>query len=90
LRAGLGATSREQGEGSMDDHHGGPLETGASMDYAEHEKTYEGFLAAAKWGTMVTVVLLIAMAAGFFAGAGLIGSFILFIVLNIAGVFLLR
>jgi hypothetical protein len=74
----------------MDDHHGGPVETGAPMDYVEHEKTYEAFLAAAKWGTMVTVVLLIAMAAGFFAGAGLLGSLILFIVLNIAGVFLLR
>jgi hypothetical protein len=33
---------------------------------------------------------MIAMAAGFFGGTGLIGSFILFIVLNIAGVFLLR
>ena len=74
----------------MDDHHGGPVQTGAQMDYAEHEKTYEVFLAAAKWGTMCIVILLIAMAAGFFAGVGLIGSLILFIILNIAGVFLLR
>ncbi len=74
----------------MDDHHGGPVETGAPMDYAEHEKTFEVFLAGAKWGTMAIIVLLIAMAAGFFAGVGLIGSFILFVILNIAGAFLLR
>ncbi len=74
----------------MDNHHSGPVETGAPMDYAEHEKTYSMFLAGAKWSTMVTVVLLIAMAAGFFGGAGFLGSLIVFIVLNIAGVFLLR
>jgi hypothetical protein len=74
----------------MDDHHGGPVQTGAPMDYPEHEKTYELFLAGAKWGTMAIVVLMIAMAAGFFAGAGFIGSFILFVILNVAGVFLLR
>jgi hypothetical protein len=74
----------------MDDHHNGPVETGASMDYSEHEKTYEFFLAGAKWGTMMIVILLIAMAAGFFAGLGLLGSLILFIILNVAGVALLR
>jgi hypothetical protein len=74
----------------MDDHHHGPVETGATMDYAEHEKTYEFFLSGAKWATMSIIVLMIAMAAGFFAGAGLLGSLIVFIVLNIAGVFLLR
>ncbi len=74
----------------MDNHQGGPVEMGASMDYAEHEKTYNMFLVGAKWGTMVIVVLLIAMAAGFFAGAGIIGSLLVFIILNIAGVFLLR
>jgi hypothetical protein len=74
----------------MDNHHSAPAETGAPMDYAEHERTYEMFLAGAKWGTMAIVVLMIAMAAGFFGGVGIIGSFFLFIVLNIAGVFLLR
>jgi hypothetical protein len=74
----------------MDNHHSAPAETGAPMDYAEHEKTYEMFLAGAKWATMAVVVLMIAMAAGFFGGVGIIGSFFLFIVLNIAGVFLLR
>ena len=74
----------------LDYHHSGPVETGASMDYAEHEKTYSMFLAGAKWGSMVVVVLLIAMAAGFFGGVGFLGSLILFVVLNIAGAFLLR
>ena len=73
----------------MDNHQSAAAETGAPMDYAEHERTYEMFLAGAKWGTMAIVILMVAMAAGFFGGAGLIGSFILFIVLNIAGVFLL-
>lgn len=74
----------------MDNHHSGPVETGASMDYAEHEKTYGMFIAGAKWGTMVLAVLLIAMAAGFFGGMGFIGSLVLFIILTVAGVFLLR
>jgi len=74
----------------MDDHHSGPVETGASMDYAEHEKTYDMFIAGAKWGTMVLAMLLIAMAAGFFGGVGFIGSLVLFVVLIVAGVFLLR
>ncbi|WP_370649321.1 aa3-type cytochrome c oxidase subunit IV [Neorhizobium galegae] len=76
--------------GLMDNHHSGPVETGASMDYAEHDRTYNAFLAGAKWGTMVIVILMIAMAAGFFGGAGFIGSLLVFIILNIAGVFLLR
>ncbi|MEN3147780.1 aa3-type cytochrome c oxidase subunit IV [Neorhizobium sp. IRAMC:178] len=74
----------------MDNHHSGPVETGASMDYAEHDRTYNAFIAGAKWGTMVIVILMIAMAAGFFGGAGFIGSLLVFIILNIAGVFLLR
>jgi hypothetical protein len=60
------------------------------MDYAEHDRTYNAFLTAAKWGTMAVVVLMIAMAAGFFGGAGFIGSLLIFVILNIAGVFLLR
>jgi multisubunit Na+/H+ antiporter MnhG subunit len=74
----------------MDNNHSGPIETGAPMDYAEHENTYSRFLAMSKWGTMAMVVLMIAMAAGFFGGAGFLGAFVIFIVLNVAGVFLLR
>ncbi len=33
-----------------------------SMDYAEHDATYARFLALAKWGTGIMVILLILMA----------------------------
>jgi hypothetical protein len=79
-----------EGESTMSEHHTGPVEVGASMDYAEHEKTYNMFLVAAKYGTMAGVVLLIAMTAGFFSTAGFLGGLVLFIVLNIAGFILLR
>ncbi|AYD02269.1 aa3-type cytochrome c oxidase subunit IV [Neorhizobium sp. NCHU2750] len=74
----------------MDDHHTGPAELGAPMDYAAHEQTYAFFLAAAKWGSLFIIVLLIAMAAGFYGGLGLIGGLVLFVILNAAGLFLLR
>ncbi|MDO1581932.1 aa3-type cytochrome c oxidase subunit IV [Rhizobium oryzicola] len=74
----------------MNDHQTGPVETGAAMDYREHEKTYSLFLAGAKWGTMMVVVLMLAMAGGFFANGGLLGGILLFIILNAAGFYLLR
>lgn len=73
----------------MDDHYGGPVETGTPMDYAEHERTYGYFLAFAKWGSLHIVALLVAMAAGFFGGVGLIGGLVLFLVLVAAGIVLL-
>ncbi len=74
----------------MAEHHSGPVETGASMDYSEHEKTYSLFLGATKFGTIFCVALLIAMAAGFFTSAGFISATLLFILLNVAGFFLFR
>lgn len=75
----------------MADHApGGPVEVGAQMDYAEHEKTYNMFLHLAKYGTLVCAALLIAMAFGFFTSAGLISSSILFALICIVGGFLLR
>ncbi len=56
-------------------------ENGAEMDYQEHEKTYEVFLNLFKWGTVGCTVLMIAMAVGFYAGGGLIGGTIAFIIL---------
>ena len=73
----------------MAEHHSGPVEIGAAMDYQEHEKTYNGFINAAKYGTMLVVVLLIAMTVGFFTGAGFIFSTLLFLVLSALGFFLL-
>ncbi len=74
----------------MSEHHTGPVEVGAEMNYAEHEKTYNGFLAMARYGTMLLCVLMLAMVAGFFASAGLFGGLIVFLVLSAAGFILLR
>ncbi|MDQ0456243.1 aa3-type cytochrome c oxidase subunit IV [Rhizobium paknamense] len=74
----------------MSEHHGGPVETGAKMDYVEHEKTYESFIAASKYGTAILVALVVAMAAGFFTSGGFLGGVLTFIILSVAGVFLMR
>ena len=74
----------------MAEHHSGPVETGAAMDYAEHEKTYNLFVNGAKYGTLFCVALLVAMAAGFFTSAGFFSALLLFIILNVAGFILLR
>ena len=34
----------------------------SAMDYAEHERTYKGFIKMAKIGTVAVIVLLIGMA----------------------------
>jgi hypothetical protein len=74
----------------MSEEKAGPLEMGADMDYAEHEKTYSFFLSATKWGTLHVVALLIAMAFGFFTTAGFFSATILFILLVVGGFFFLR
>jgi hypothetical protein len=68
----------------------GPLEMGAEMDYAEHEKTYSLFLTFAKWGSLIVAALLIAMAFGFFTSAGFFSATVLFILICVVGGFLLR
>ncbi|MEI3852999.1 MULTISPECIES: aa3-type cytochrome c oxidase subunit IV [Ensifer] len=74
----------------MAEHHSGPVDVGASMDYPEHEKTYLMFLSASKYGTLFCVALLIAMAAAFFTTMGFFSSLVLFVLLNVAGFFFLR
>ena len=74
----------------MAEHHSGPVETGAAMDYAEHEKTYNLFVNAAKYGTLFCVALLVAMAAGFFTSAGFFSGLLLLIILNVLGFIVLR
>ncbi|RIK85744.1 MAG: aa3-type cytochrome c oxidase subunit IV [Hyphomicrobiales bacterium] len=68
----------------------GPVELGADMDYAEHEKTYSLFLGLTKYIALITAALLIAMAFGFFTAAGFISSTILFILICAVGAYLLR
>lgn len=73
----------------MAEHHSGPVEVGAPMDYPEHEKTYNFFIHAAKYGSIIIAALLIAMAVGFFSSAGFIFATLLWIVLSAVGCFLL-
>lgn len=68
----------------------GPIELGAKMDYAEHERTYAGFVTLAKFGTLACVALMIAMAFGFFTAAGFFSATVLFILICAVGGFLLR
>ncbi|UCI19676.1 aa3-type cytochrome c oxidase subunit IV [Mesorhizobium sp. B2-1-8] len=67
----------------------GPVELGAKMDYAEHDRTYAGFLALAKYGSLFCGALLLAMAFGFFAG-GFFSALILFVLIMAVGAFILR
>lgn len=70
----------------MADHSpSGPVETGAEMDYAEHDRTYNGFLALAKYGSLFCVSLLIAMAFGFFTSAGFISATVLMVLIFAIG-----
>ena len=68
----------------------GPIETGAKMDYPEHNKTYAGFLALTKYITLFCVALLIAMAFGFFNSAGFFSASVLLIAICAVGWYLLR
>lgn len=74
----------------MSEHHTGPVEVGAPMNYAEHEKTYNRFLSATKFGTIGLCALMVGMAAGFFTTAGFLGGLVVFIVLTAAGSIILR
>ena len=67
----------------------GPVELGAKMDYAEHDRTYAGFLMLAKYGSLFCGAILLAMAFGFFAG-GFFSGTILFAVILAVGGFILR
>lgn len=71
-----------------DDHHSGPAETGAEMDYPEHERTFNMFISFTKWNVIALVALLIAMAFGFFGGAGLFGGILTFAVLMVVAYFI--
>ena len=59
----------------------GPVELGAKMDYAEHDRTYAGFLFLAKYGSLFCAALLISMAFFFFATAGGAINFLFSVVL---------
>ena len=60
-----------------------------AMDYPEHERTYDHFVKGSIWSIAICIILLVAMAFGFFAGGGVIGGTLLFIVLCVACYFAL-
>ncbi|MVA95892.1 aa3-type cytochrome c oxidase subunit IV [Nitratireductor sp. CAU 1489] len=68
----------------------GPVETGADMDYSEHEKTYATFVSLAKYSSIVCAAIMIAMAFGFFAGGGFIASTVLFLIVVALAAYILR
>jgi len=75
----------------MADHTpSGPVETGAAMDYSEHDKTYNLFLGMAKYVSLFCIALLVAMAFGFFTSAGFFSALILFLIICAVGAFALR
>jgi len=68
----------------------GPLELGARMDYAEHERTYKMFVQLTKWGAIVCVALLAALGLAFFGGGGFFSAVVLFAVIVSGGGYILR
>lgn len=46
----------------MASNHGHDNDAPVPMDYPAHEDTYQGFIVAAKWGTIFVVTILILMA----------------------------
>lgn len=75
----------------MADHTpAGPLETGANMDYPEHERTYKLFISLAKYSSLICAATLIAMAFGFFTSAGFFSATVLFLFICAVGIYLLR
>ena len=66
------------------------IELGAEMDYAEHRKTYAMFMNATKYGTIVIIALLIAMAVGFFTSGGVMGGLVMFLGAGLAAAWFLR
>ena len=74
----------------MAEQNPGPVETGAEMDYAEHEKTYEMFLMLAKYGTLGCIAIIIGMAVGFFTAAGIITATLVTIIICAIGYYFLR
>jgi hypothetical protein len=60
-----------------------------AMDYSEHEKTYDLFLWLSKWTVVGCVGLLIAMMVGFYAGGGLFGGTLVFLILMAISFFLI-
>jgi len=73
----------------MADQNSSSTKENSVMDYNEHERTYDMFMIGAKWLTIICVAILIGMAFGFFAGMGLIGGTLVFLIVCAASKFIL-
>jgi hypothetical protein len=51
------------------------------MDYPEHQRTYNRFLAMTKWATILIAALLVGMLVGLIMGAGVIASVLSFVII---------
>lgn len=68
----------------------GPVELGAEMDYAEHDRTFALFVNLVKYGSLICAALLLAMAFGFYTTAGFFSALVLFMVICAIGWAILR
>lgn len=73
----------------MAEQNSSSTEDNSVMDYNEHERTYDMFMIGAKWLTIICVAILVGMAFGFFAGFGLIGGTLMFLIVCVASKFIL-
>lgn len=63
----------------MAEEHRDQTITYAEMDYAQHEKTYGLFLWLVKYGTIVTVAILLGMAVSLIGSWGILGGLFVFL-----------
>lgn len=75
--------SREETEGTHD-------RAVVSMDYQEHERTYETFLWLIKWGVIHIATILVALAIATVGGMGFVAGILVFIVMTGLEYFFLR
>jgi hypothetical protein len=64
----------------------GPAELGAPMDYAQHERTYHGFLNLVKVTILATVVTLVALALFAFGTGGFWLGVLLLLMMTVAAI----
>ncbi len=64
----------------------GPAELGAPMDYAEHDRTYSGFIALTKISILAVIDTMLALVLYSFAGGGGFWLGTLLLILTMIGV----
>jgi len=78
-----------QGMNDMAEDLGFDRDARGTMDYAEHNRTYAGFLGLVKYGSIGVVAILLGMLVGLIVGGGVIMSLLtMFVFAALAVVFL--